>query len=353
MKINFQSIIKNILISAVFLIAFSSCGQRREVYPAQLEVIAVTNPDKQKEHLERLLRWLPPDRTQNGHVSFFDETFADWLERTGELPPDFDNMPSIPFLPDPLIMDEGGENIPITTMEQWEEKRKWMKMHLEYYITGTRPPAPENLRSTVLSEEKHGETTLRMVELSFGRDHRARLTVELMIPPGEGPFPVFLTQWNHREWAQVAVRRGYIGCVYAGADWQDDTEMYSEIWADEYDFGRLMRRAYGASRAIDYLYTLSYVDRDKIGITGHSRNGNLSLIAAAFDERITACINSSGTGQEIPWRYSSNNFDIEDLALLACAQPAWYSPRLRFFVGHEHKLPVDNHFLSSLVAPAD
>jgi hypothetical protein len=108
MKINFQSIIKNILIPAVFLIAFSSCGQRREVYPAQLEVIAITNPDKQKEHLERLLRWLPPDRTQNGPVSFLDETFADWLERTGELPPDFDNMPSIPFLPDPLIMDEGG-----------------------------------------------------------------------------------------------------------------------------------------------------------------------------------------------------------------------------------------------------
>ena len=67
-----------------------------------------------------------------------------------------------------------------------------------------------------------------------------------------------------------------------------------------------MRRAYGASRAVDYLYTFPFVDKDKIGITGHSRNGKQSLIAAAFDERITACIPSSGgTGAEMPWRYCS------------------------------------------------
>ena len=89
------------------------------------------------------------------------------------------------------------------------------------------------------------------------------MTVEVMIPEGDGPFPVFLTQWNHREWAQLAVRRGYIGCIYAGADAKDDTEYYSELWAGEYDFTRLMRRAYGASRAIDYLYMLDEVDREK------------------------------------------------------------------------------------------
>src|SRR5690625_5836694 len=98
-----------------------------------------------------------------------------------------------------------------------------------------------------------------------------------MIPPGTGPFPVFMTQWNHREWAQIAVRRGYIGCVYAGADSRDDTEDYGRIWAGEYDFTRLMRRAYGSFRAIDYLYTLPEVDRGKIAITGHSRNGKQSL----------------------------------------------------------------------------
>lgn len=307
---------------------------------------------QRKASLDTILRLLPPDRTSNGRVSFLDETFRDWLSRTGELPPLFDRMPSIPFLPDPLVIDEGTKNLPVTNMDQWKEKREWMRRQLEHYVTGTRPPAPDNVKATVLDEKEDGVVRLRTVELAFGPEHRARLTIELMIPPGNGPFPVFLTQWNHREWAQVAVRRGYVGCIYAGADGKDDTEAYSEIWAGDYDFTRLMRRAYGASRAIDYLYELPFVDKDKIGITGHSRNGKQSLIAAAFDERITACIPSSGgTGAEMPWRYCSINYDIEDIALLACAQPSWLHPRLRFFVGRENKLPVDQNSFMALIAP--
>ncbi|MDD4192068.1 MAG: alpha/beta fold hydrolase, partial [Mangrovibacterium sp.] len=307
---------------------------------------------KRKAALELILKVLPPDRTSNGRVSFQDETFTDWLTRTGELPPDFDRMPSVPFLPDPLVLDEGGKNISVTTREQWAEKREWMKKQLQYYIAGTFPPAPDNLKAAVLSERTESSVRLRMVELSFGPEHRAKLTVELMIPPGKGPFPVFLTQWNHREWAQVAVRRGYMGCVYAGADAKDDTENYSEIWAGQYDFTRLMRRAYGAARAVDYLYTLAEVDKDKIGITGHSRNGKQSLMAAAFDERITACISSSGgTGAEVPWRYCTQKYDIEDIALLSSAQPAWLHPRLRFFIGREDKLPVDQNLFMALIAP--
>lgn len=307
---------------------------------------------RRKALLETILQLLPPDRTSNGRVSFLDETFKDWLKRTGELPPDFDLLPSIPGLPDPLILDEGDKNIPITNLSQWNEKRDWMKEQLAHYISGTCPPAPENLRSSVISEMQDGDVIVRQVELTFGPANRAKLTLELMIPPGKGPFPVYLTNWTHREWAQIAVRRGYIGCLYSGADSKDDTEEYSEIWAGEYDFTRLMRRAYGASRAIDYLYQLPYVDKDKIGITGHSRNGKTSLMAAAFDERIGACIPSSGgTGAEVPWRFCSHRYDVEDIALLACAQPAWLHPRLRFFIGRENKLPVDQNHFMALIAP--
>ncbi len=216
---------------------------------------------KRKFFLEQIVKLLPADYISAGHVSFLDTTFGDWLKRTGELPPDFDKMPSIPYLPNPLVLDEGGKNIPVKTKQQWAEKREWMKNELQYYITGTFPSAPDNLQVKVLSEKKDGQTTLRNVELSFGPDHKGKLAVELMIPEGIGPFPVFLTQWNHRGWAQIAVRRGYVGCVYAGSDDNDDTEEYAEIWSPKYDFTRLMRRAFGASRAIDYLYTLSNIAR--------------------------------------------------------------------------------------------
>ena len=340
------------LIFPVLIFSLSFCTGK-ETDPSSLkDNNGVTDTVKQKAYLKKLLSLLPPDRTSVGRVSFLDETFQDWLKRTGELPPDLDRMPSVPFLPDPLVLDEGGKNIPVKTRAQWKEKREWMRSRLQYYITGTYPPKPDNLQVKILSEKKEGETTIQMIMLTFGPENKANLTVELIIPPGKGPFPVFLTQWTHREWATIAVRRGYVGCVYAGSDLKDDTEVYSEIWAGQYDFTRLMRRAFGASRAIDYLYTLPFIDKDKIGITGHSRNGKLSLMAAAFDERITACIPSSGgTGAEVPWRYCSQNYDIEDISLLACLQPAWLHPRLRFFVGHENKLPVDQNLFMALIAP--
>ncbi len=295
---------------------------------------------------------LPPDITRNGNVSVEDKTFTDWTTRTGELPPDFDALPSIPFLPDPLMLDEGRTNVPVKTREQWQQKRAQMKADLQHYILGSCPPAPGNLTHKILSERKEGDVTLRMVELSFGPQNKARLTLELIIPPGNGPFPVFLTQWNHREWAQIAVRRGYMACIYAAADAKDDTQEYAAIWWPEYDFSLLGRRVYGTSRAIDYLYTLPFVDKSKIGLTGHSRNGKLSLMAAAFDERIAAInTSSSGTGGEVPWRYCTHKYDVEDLALLTCAQPAWFHPRLRYFIGREHKLPVDQNSFMALVAP--
>src|SRR5690606_33138606 len=136
---------------------------------------------KQKIILEKLLRDMPPDRLTLGPVSFLDSTFEDWLNRTGELPPDFEHMPSIPFLPDPLITDEGGKNIPVKTMEEWEVKRRWMKEQLEHYITGTYPSKPETFEVKVLSEKMDGETTVRMVEMAFGPENSAKLTIELMI----------------------------------------------------------------------------------------------------------------------------------------------------------------------------
>lgn len=343
----------SILLFSFFAIGSAGANPGKEKIPE--------NPDKskQKANLELILKVLPPDQLDEnsvfdarGRLSFADRTFTDWLERTGELPPDFDRMPSLPFLPDPLVLDEGVRNIPVKTPEQWQEKRDQMKKQLQHYISGTFPPAPDNLKAQILSEKTDGEVLLRQVELSFGPGHKAKLTLELMIPPGDGTFPVFLTQWNHREWAQVAVRRGYIGCIYAGADSKDDTDKYAEIWAGEYDFTRLMRRAWGASRAVDYLFTLPEVDQGKIAITGHSRNGKTSLMAAAFDDRISACIPSSGgTGAEVPWRYTSQNYDIEDIALLASARPSWLHPRLRFFIGREHKLPVDQNSFMALIAP--
>lgn len=314
-------------------------------------VYGQTEEDIRKAFLEQIIRLQERPPSFDDFVSYHDETWLDWVERTGALPPDFDAVPSIPSLPDPLVMDEGGENIPVQSMSQWQEQRKWIKQQVKHIFSGTFPDPPEKLTAHVLEEREEDGVKVEMVELRFGEDERVRLTLELFTPPGEGPFPVFMTQWNHRGWAQIAVRRGYMAVVYAGADARDDTRDYLALYPD-YDWSTLMTRAWGAHRAVDYLYTLDHVDRSKIAITGHSRNGKQSLFAGAFDDRITAVISSSGgTGGEFPYRYTDDRHSNESIDFLVSRRTHWLHPRIRFYLGREHKMPIDQNSLMALIAP--
>lgn len=319
--------------------------------------VSDSSSNQRQKHLDRLLSFFEindgvPGNPHAIRVSPLDSSWMAWLHRTGELPPDFDSMPGYPTMPDPLVINDDGQSIPVRTVQQWLDQRERMKDQIQYWITGTCPPAPDNLEAMVLNETITNGVTRQQIELSFGPQHKARLSVELYIPPGNGPFPVFLTQSNHLSWAKLAVRRGYIACLYAGNDRNDDADAWAELYYPDYDFSLLMRRAWAAHRTIDYLYTLPIVDKSKIGITGHSRNGKQALMAAAFDERITACIPSSaGTGGEIPYRYAREKYTVETLKVLTGRTTSWFHPRLRFFVGNEYKLPVDQNFLMALVAP--
>ncbi|HRP55484.1 alpha/beta fold hydrolase [Agriterribacter sp.] len=279
------------------------------------------------------------------HLTASAQTKA-WPDSIG-----INDLPSIPFLPDPLVLDEGKKDIPIITQKQWYKKRDGIRGQYQHWISGSVPPPPETFHVKVLREKTEGGVKLQMAELSFGPGYKAKMTVELMIPLSAKALPVFMTQWNHRGWAQVAVRRGYISCVYAGADVKDDTKNYNEIFAG-YDFATLMKRAWGASRVIDYLYQLPEVDTARIALTGHSRNGKQSLMAAAFDKRIKAVVSSSGgTGGESTFRWSDERFDSESLEEITRNFPHWFSPRLHWFAGREQKLPVDQNSLMSLIAP--
>ncbi|MDF9798899.1 cephalosporin-C deacetylase-like acetyl esterase [Catalinimonas alkaloidigena] len=306
---------------------------------------------KREAYLEELIELQERPSSHDEYVNFHDASWLDWVERTGALPPNFEDIPSLPFLPDPLILDEGGENIPVKTQEQWKEKRAWIKEQVKHIISGTFPEAPEHTELTVLDEKFENGVKVEMIVLKFGKNDQIKLTLEIMTPPGEGPFPVFMTQWNHRGWAQIALRRGYIGVVYAGADAKDDTQAYLERYP-EHDWSTLMRRAWGAQRAVDYLYTLPSVDTSKIAITGHSRNGKQSLLAAAFDERIDAVISSSGgTGGEFPYRYTDERHSNESIEFLNVRRTHWFHPRIRFYTGREHKMPIDQNSLMALIAP--
>ena len=103
---------------------------------------------RRKQTLDELLQLLSPSNaTRTARISAEDgSSWEKWVKRTGELPPDFASMPSQPFLPDPL---EG-----VKTREDWQKRRTWIRGQYERWITGKMPPAPDNLRARVTSENR-------------------------------------------------------------------------------------------------------------------------------------------------------------------------------------------------------
>ena len=195
-------------------------------------LLAQTNTAR-KELLQQMLQLFPKS-----------EPWEAWLQKTGTLPPDFNSLPSVPFLPDPLRFEGGRE---VRTKEEWPRRRQAILSSFQQYVIGSFPASPGNVRTADIKSHAEGGAFIDEVLLEFGPDFKAKLHLELIIPRGQGPFPVFLTQDTHRQWAMVAVSRGYIGCVYAGADSRDDTEAWKGVWP-EHDWTKLTRRAWAASR---------------------------------------------------------------------------------------------------------
>ena len=232
-----------------------------------------------------------------------------------------------------------------------KKRKQEILLLLEHYFFGHSPEPPENVRAGNVRNKLEAGVTVQTVSLEFGPEYKARLSMELIVPEGKGPFPVFMTQDNHRAWALQALSRGYIACVYAGADSKDDTADFTTVWPS-HDWTKLTRRAWAASRCLDYLNTLTNVDKTRIAIAGHSRNAKTSLIAAAMDDRFAAVISSSsGAGGVCSTRLFSEAEFGEGIEMITRAFPDWLHPRLRFFTGRENKLPVDMNELVACLAP--
>jgi cephalosporin-C deacetylase-like acetyl esterase len=275
--------------------------------------------------------------------------FREWMDRTGEQEPDFSLLREFPRLPPLLEFYDGTK---VNSLDDWQKRKKEIKELLCKYFLGIFPEkAPAIVDVRIAKSCQSENATHQVVDLTFCTKNRAKITIELMMPVGKGPFPVLLTQSNHRSWGLQALSRGYLVCIYPAADINDQSGVFEEAYP-ECDWALIPRRAWMASRVVDYLFTLDEVDRDRIAITGHSRNGKQSLIAAAFDERITAVISSSsGVGGACPYRYMSEDAYGESVEFMTRSFPEWFHPRLRFFTGREHLLPMDNHGLLGLIAP--
>jgi len=157
-------------------------------------------------------------------------------------------------------------------------------------------------------------------------------------------------------------RRGYALVMFNPNDCAEDTTLRNldGSWAFRntrffpaypgYDWGILAGWAWGASRVADYLETDSAIDKAKLIITGASRNGKSSMIAAAFDERLMGAPVVTGGGGIGAYRFAGPR-SSETLDLMQKKYPNWFSPNLHEFWGQREKLPFDEHWFLALCAP--
>jgi pimeloyl-ACP methyl ester carboxylesterase len=321
-----------ISLACVLLIALVSPFYRA----ASRQTANAKTVQERQQYLEKLLQILPPD-----------PSFDAWLKKTGEIPPDYDSLPKINTLPDPLKFLDGRL---VRSANEWPARRAEIWQLSQKYVLGTFPPKPSIGHIDVLDETRGDGYLIRNVRLEFGPDDKGSMRVQVMIPDGKGPFPVLIGA-TLQSWEPALLRRGYISAGYAANDFMDDADALAQLYP-QYDFALLPRRAWAASLVLDYLESLPQVDRKHIAIFGYSRNGKMAAIAAAQDERITALIaGSTGVGGVLPWRASGERGFGEGIETTTRQYSTWFAPQLRFFAGREDRLPVDGNLLAAMIAP--
>lgn len=254
---------------------------------------------------------------------------------------------------------------PVLSIDDFHRRQAEIRTLFTRYFIGTFPlETPDLLHADITSTTRSNDGSQRLrIRLRFDTPGQKSFEIHLWIPTGNGPFPLLLTQPRDYQipWAELALNRGYMVCLYPGVDshhHEPDYPDYNSVWETfrseypEATWTEISTKAWLASRSLDYLLDRPHeykINPAHIGIIGHSRYGKQSLIASAFDERITAVLaRSPGSPASSPYRFTSRNTFAETPEDFPSE---WFLPSLRSFTGREHELPVDAHGWYALVAP--
>ena len=93
--------------------------------------------------------------------------------------------------------------------------------------------------------------------------------------------------------------------------------------------------------AIDVLYTLEFVDKNKIGVIGHSHGGSNAIFAMALDDRLSVGVSNCGMSV-ISEEEKGLEWSTEDGYI--------YFPKLRKYLLEGKELPFDINEAAALIA---
>ncbi len=249
--------------------------------------------------------------------------------------------------------------------QDWPDRRAEVaRLMCQHFIGDFPKDTPPILKADLRREQRYADGSIRRrIELTLGTKNRITMPLDVWVPKGDGPFPLLLTapRFYQVPWAEAALTRGYMVGLYPGIDSHHNEPNYpgfESFWKGlraeypEATWTEISTKSWIASRVVDYLLNPSFgyrVAAGQVGIIGHSRYGKQSMIAAAFDPRITCVIaRSPGTPASCVYRFASR----------PCFAEApddwpdeWFLHSLRSYTGREHELPMDSHGWLALIAP--
>ncbi len=253
----------------------------------------------------------------------------------------------------------------VTTPRQWPGRRaELMDLMCKHFIGSFPEKTPKIIKVRILSEKKHDDGSARRnVRLRFDTPNRVSFDIWVWVPKVEGPYPLMLTapRFYQIGWAETALRRGYIVCLYPGVDSHHVEPAYPDyqkVWKtfhQEYPratWTEISTKSWIAGRVLDYLLDPKSgyrVAEGQVSIIGFSRYGKQSMIAAAIDKRITAVVaRSPGSPGSTPYRFASRTGFNEATTDFPSE---WFLQSLRTYIGREDELPIDAHAWPALIAP--
>ena len=301
-------------------------------------------------------------------------------------------------LPDVLTLSNGKK---IETKEQWEKQRRPEIMEMfSAQMYGRTPKEKINVKHEKLTENPNdmgGRATSKQVKFIFSKGNKKVEAILLLYIPNKpaGKVPVIMGynfNGNHSTTADPTVHypssfdflkeSGRIDLERGGqaSRWSYDrlidrgyavaTMCYHDIFPDREGFKdrsivalfsnfnpalqapdewqAIGAWAWGLSRIADYIETEKRIDKNKIAVMGHSRQGKATLWAGAQDGRFKVVIsNNSGSGGAA---LSKREFG-ERVKNVSTIKPFWFCPAFNKYHDNEVNLPFDQHELIALIAP--
>lgn len=213
----------------------------------------------------------------------------------------------------PLMFYDGRK---VTTKKEWESRRKEI-LERWHGMMGKWPPLLENQKPVLSGAIKKEGFTQYNIEFEWLPGQKTR--GYLLVPDGKGKMPAVITVYYEpetaigqgaplRDFALQLARRGFV-TLSIGTTETTKAQTYSLYYPDRSNSQAqpLSLLACAAANAWHVIAGLPQVDREKIGITGHSYGGKWSMFASCLFDKF-ACAAWSDPGIVFDEARSSVNY---------------------------------------------